>query len=102
MVSKDCIYLTGNQYQIWLDFGENGELRDFYLYENGLLKFKSSFCFMRQNLCVRNTMDDLTIWNCEKGDDKFSIRINNDLYYIDQNNDKLVILFDELIDHIFK
>ncbi len=103
MVSDDCIYLTCENYQIWLDYGVQGELRNFYLYKNGLLKFTSNFCFMKQCLCVSNTINNPIMWKCEKNNNnsEYSIIIDNYVYCIDKNNLKQVELFKELVEHIF-
>jgi hypothetical protein len=75
----------------------------FFFYKNNEIIFNSYyFTFYKGFLLIS---DDITIenpisWKYDKND-KYSIIINNDIYYIDKNNATQVYLFDELIGYIF-
>jgi hypothetical protein len=102
-MSENCIYLINNNSQIWIDYGIDGDCNDFYFYKNNKIIYSSYyFTFYKGFLLIS---DDITIenpisWKYDKND-RYSIIINNDIYYIDKNNATQVYLFDELNGHIF-
>lgn len=104
MVSEDCIYLRHNDDdQIWIDYGSNGELRDFYYYYKNMLIFKSQFSFYNGSIFLRTQNDKKFTWKYKKNndDDKNSIIINNNIYYVNKNNKNQVNLFNEFLEYIF-
>jgi hypothetical protein len=98
-VSENCIYLTHEDSQIWIDYGGDGGYRDLYFYKNNKLIFVAFFTFSNGLLLLRNKynlFENQFCWDYEKMNE-FSIKINNSIYYIDKNNESQNKLFNEFL-----
>lgn len=106
MVSKNCIFLYDKKSddQIWIDYGEFHECRDFYFYENNKYTMSAFFSVYNGLLLITSkySFEMPYCWNYEKTVEENSIKINGIIYYIDENNITQIILFKNTKEKWFK
>ena len=112
IVSKNCIYLRDNDSvdnEIWIDYGEFGECRDLFFYENNKYTLAAYFAICHSSGSLSGLIQIINkyklyekpyCWNYEKIDD-FSIKINNKNYSIDKDNTSQIELFNYFINNWF-
>ena len=106
IVSKNCVYLRDydSNNEIWIDYGEFGECRDLFFYENNKYTIAAYFAICHisgssgfiQLTNKYNLYEKPYCWNYEKIDD-FSIKINNKIYTINKDDSSQMELFDNMI-----